>query len=88
MAAIKIIKSYTYLGLDTINNFVKDVPYEFSLYMELTSAKTMVDDLKKVGMEIDYLSDRNQQNKIEPEKFYNLYIQEFINRIVNHETRN
>lgn len=88
LLAMKHIKSHTYLSIDTISNFIKDAPYEFSLYMELPSAKLMVDDLREIGMEIDYLSDCNEQNKIDPEKFYKLYIQEFINRIVKYETRN
>jgi ribosomal protein L7/L12 len=89
IAVIKIIKEFSGLGLAEAKTIVDSAPKIISSYISYTDAKKMIEALTAIGADaIIKGKTGNGQNIITPEKFYQNFIDKFIQHIVNHATSN
>lgn len=88
IAAVKILKTYSGIGLNDLKSIIDTAPIQFALYMKKDDAIKMIQELHNIGCEIDFYGNKKEQTIISIQEFYNNFIQKFIDQIVQYEFKN
>lgn len=88
LTAIKILKTYSGIGLKDAKDIIDTAPIQFALYMKNDDAEKMIKELRDIGCKIDFYGNKKEQSIISTKEFYDNYIQNFITQIVQYESKN
>ncbi|MBP6386801.1 MAG: hypothetical protein KA313_02535 [Pseudarcicella sp.] len=87
LKACQIIKEYTSLTSEIVKRYIEDSPAKFSIYMKISDAKKMIQELKEIGCVASFKSNNFEERQhLSTQAFYNNFIQPFIQHIINHGT--
>ncbi|MBK7569252.1 MAG: ribosomal protein L7/L12 [Bacteroidetes bacterium] len=88
VSAIKILKTYSGIGLKDAKNIIDTAPIQFAMYLKNDDAEKMTKELQDIGCEIAFYGNKKEQTIISNQEFYDAYIQKFITQIVQYESKN
>lgn len=89
LEAVKILKSYSGLGLSDTKEIIDKSPNQFSISISSEDSQKMIREFESIGCTISIFNPQKKDQEILPiKKFYETYLQEFINQIIHYESKN